>query len=68
MYDIQCECGAQYGCAESTTLSDASGKFVCTACGGVVDDTETSAKRVYRLILAPGRAYSKVDPPSAPRN
>ena len=68
MYDVQCQCGAQYGCAESMTLIDAPGKFVCTTCGSMVEDKETAHKRVYRLILAPNKAYSRVDPPPSPRN
>ena len=64
--DIECECGAQYRCAESETLDGDSGSLQCANCGRVVEEWKSSHKRVYRCVMAPDRAYPAVSPPPAP--
>jgi hypothetical protein len=66
IYDIQCQCGAQYKCAESETLVGKAGIFVCVACGSTVKSWETASKLVCRFILGPDKAYLNVNPPPAP--
>ncbi|MBB5047998.1 hypothetical protein HNR60_002757 [Rhodopseudomonas rhenobacensis] len=66
MFDIECECGAQYRCAESETLAGRPGSFACSTCGQTVERWDTATTRVYRCMLSPDRAYVKVAPPPAP--
>ncbi len=61
MYDVQCQCGAQYRCAESATVAGEPGKFVCTTCGATVQEWDAPSKRAYRLFIAPAKAY--LNPP-----
>jgi hypothetical protein len=62
MFDVRCQCGAQYKCAESASLAGEPGKFVCTTCGATVEQWEAPSKRAYRLIVAPEKAYLSVPP------
>jgi hypothetical protein len=57
MFDVQCQCGAQYRCAESASMPGEPGKFTCTTCGATVEQWDVPSKRAYRLIVAPDKAY-----------
>jgi hypothetical protein len=64
--DVNCECGASYRCAESTTLDGAIGRFFCSSCGKLLEQWDEPKLRVYRLTLAPERLYQTPHPPPSP--
>ncbi|KPG00826.1 hypothetical protein NML43_17120 [Rhodopseudomonas palustris] len=64
--DVECECGAQYRCAESETLAGEPGSLLCINCGRTVEAWQVAQKRVYRCTLLPDRAYPVVAPPPSP--
>ncbi|KIZ38771.1 MULTISPECIES: hypothetical protein [Rhodopseudomonas] len=66
IFDVECECGAEYRCAESASLPGQPGSFTCSSCGRVVETWDTASKRVYRCVLTPDRAYVPVPAPPAP--
>jgi hypothetical protein len=64
--DVECECGAQYRCAQSETLDGAPGSLRCGNCGRIVEQWQSAYKRVYRCVLTPDRSYPVVTPPPSP--
>ena len=64
--DVNCDCGASYRCAQSSTLNGAPGEFYCVCCGALVERWADPHERAYRLITPIERLYVHPKVPPSP--